>query len=86
MRSACVEPELLSFQVRDAADCLGRLSRAASFAGLDRTAIMFAQIRLQFLRIEAGIPLNDFGWLCLANLFTKESREIEEQRHGEDQS
>jgi len=80
-----IDPELTCFQVRDAAECLGRLSRSALFGGLTRTGVMFAQIRLQLLRIESGIPLNDFGWLGLADLFTEEWRGIEE-RHGEDRS
>jgi len=80
-----IEPELTCFQVRDAAECLSRLSRCALFGGLTRTAVIFAQIRLQLLRIENGIPLNDFGWLCLADLFAEEWRGIEE-RHGKDRS
>lgn len=85
MKRSHTDPELTSFQVRDAAECLGRLSRCALFGGLTRAGVMFAQIRLQLLRIENGIPLNDLGWLCLANLFTEEWRGIEE-RDGEDRS
>lgn len=69
MDANCAESELIAFQVRDAADCLGGLSRFAAFAGLLRVSVMFAQIRLQLLRIEAGIPLHEFSWLCLSDLF-----------------
>lgn len=79
MESLCAEPELISFQVHEAAECLTRLSRFAFFAGMGRAGVMFAQIRLQLMRIEAGIPLDDFGWLCLADLFN----EIEE-KNGKD--
>jgi hypothetical protein len=81
MKEICVEPQITGFEVRDAAESLGRLSRLAFFAGLDRVGILFAQIRLQLLRIEAGIPLNDFGWLCLVDLFNEVWAGLEES-HG----
>ena len=73
MECICVEPELTCFQVRHAGECLGRLSRLALSAGLVRAGVMFAQVRLQLFkkRIGLGIPLNDCGWMCLANLFTE---------------
>jgi hypothetical protein len=71
MERICAEAELTCFQVRDAAASLERLSHLAFSAGLVRPGIMFAQIRLQLVRIEAGIPLNESGWLCLADLFTE---------------
>lgn len=81
----CVESELASFQVRDAADYLGSLSRDAAFAGLVRVSIMFAQIRLQLLRIEAGFPPPESSWLSLADLFDEEWIEIEEkQKNGKE--
>ena len=83
MEHISVEPELTCFQVRDAADSLERLSHLAFSAGLVRAGVMFAQIRLQLVRIEAGIiPLNESGWLCLADLFTERWIELEEA-HGD---
>ena len=85
MKRSHTEPKLTYFQVRDAAECLGQLSQSALLVGLTRAGVMFAQIRLQLLRIENGIPLNDLGWLCLADLFTEGLQGMEE-RHGEDRS
>jgi hypothetical protein len=79
MERISVEPELTCFQVHDAADCLRRLSNLAFSAGLIRTGVMFAQIRLQLLRIESGIPLDEFGWLCLADLFNDNWPDMEEK-------
>jgi hypothetical protein len=76
------EPDLTCFQVREAAESLGRLSHLAFFAGLERTGLMFAQIRLQLIRIESGIPLDEFGWLCLADLFNERRTDLEEA-HGD---
>lgn len=78
MERICAGSQLTCFQVRDAAECLGRLSRVAFFVGLDRPGIVFAQIRLQLLRIEAGIPVNEFGWLCLVDLFNDNCSEMEQ--------
>jgi hypothetical protein len=78
MERISVEPELTCFQVRDVADCLARLSNLALSAGLVRPGIMFAQIRLQLVRIDSGIPLDDFSWLCLADLFNERWTELEE--------
>jgi hypothetical protein len=74
------ELDLTYLQVRDSAECLGRLSRLAFFAGLDQAGIVFAQIRLQLLRIEAGIPINEFGWLCLMDLFDDKWTELGAKR------
>jgi hypothetical protein len=79
MERICAESELACFQVRDAADSLERLSRLAFSAGLLRPGVMFAQIRLQLMRIETGIPLNEISWLCLADLFTEKWIELEEE-------
>ena len=71
MKEIHVEPELTQFQVRDAAACLERLTHLAFFAGLMRTGVLFSQIRLQLVRIEVGVPLDEFTWLCLTDLFTE---------------
>jgi len=78
MERICAEPELASFQVLDAVDSLERLSHAAFSAGLLRPGLMFAQIRSQLMRIEAGIPFNESCWLCLADLLSKRWTELEE--------
>jgi hypothetical protein len=79
------EKESTHFQVCDAADCLARLSKCAFSARLERAGVMFAQIRLQLTRISTGIPVDDSGWLSLANLISQEWREMEES-HGKDRS
>jgi hypothetical protein len=84
MERICAESGLASFQVRDAADSLERISHLAFSAGLLRPGVMFAQIRLQLMRIEAGIPLNESGWLCLADLFTERWNELEEANGDRD--
>jgi hypothetical protein len=78
MENSVIGPELTRFHVRDAASYLERLSHFAFFAGLMRYGVMFAQIRLQLIRIESGIPLDESGWLCLADSLAEKFTNLEE--------
>lgn len=82
MERICIVPKCTCRQIRCAGDTLWYLSRLAFFAGLVRPGVMFAQIRLQLMRIGSGIPLDEFGWLCLADLFNERRTDLEEA-HGD---
>ena len=73
MKNLGTECETTCCHVREAENVLARLARAAFQAGLNRVGLIFAQVRLELLRLEAGLPLGetDLFYLELFNsIFT----------------